>query len=86
MKTAINQRFKILIDRYFDGNQRQVAIKSGLKTGTVNTMYKGTSDPSFSNAATLFDHVKQWVNPYWFLLGDGPMELTEDSHVSEPEI
>lgn len=38
MKTSINQRIKILVDHFYDGNQRRASQETGINPSTIATM------------------------------------------------
>lgn len=76
MKTSINQRIKILVDHYYEGNQRLASKETGINPSTIATMYKDRAEPGFTSAAIFYEKLRSEINPDWFLIGDGELERT----------
>lgn len=83
MKTSINQRIKILVDHFYDGNQRRASQETGINPSTIATIYKNRAEPGFTSAAVFYEKLRSEVNPDWFLIGDGNLERSSnDSNVA----
>jgi transcriptional regulator with XRE-family HTH domain len=76
MSTTINERVKMVIDHFCQGNQRKFADKTGISQSTLSSITgtRGT-EPSF---ITLNKILKTFpVEPNWLMKDEGEMMLTE---------
>lgn len=76
---TINERIKLIIDFYYDGNVLEFERACGLKKDTLKHVVGGRlSKPSFDSLESIVRTVVL-LNPFWLITGQGSMENKETS-------
>lgn len=79
--STINERIKIIIERYYNGSQRAFAEAIGTSSSVVNGIVgKRKSSPSFEILQKIYATVN--ISADWLLTGDG--DILTDNH-SKPD-
>jgi len=70
MQQTINERFKIIVERWYNGNDLAFAKSMGKFSSSFSKIINGTVNP---RAATLQEVCKSIpeLNPSWLLMGEG---------------
>lgn len=75
MSTDIHERILQIIDNEYNGVKTDFAKKNDLKKGTVFSMFKKGTNPSFELIASVLNNHRE-INPYWLILGEGQIADT----------
>lgn len=76
MPNPVLKRISQIIDYQYKKNKSSFLKKTGIKDGTFYSMYKNDSYPSYDTIIRVLKAHKK-INPYWFILGEGEMELNK---------
>lgn len=69
---TINDRFKIIVDRWYNGNMLAFAKSMGKFSSSVNRIITGSANPKASTLKQVCDAIPE-LSPAWLLLGEMPM-------------
>jgi transcriptional regulator with XRE-family HTH domain len=85
MQTTINQRVKILIDHFAEGNQRDFAKAIGLSPSTINTVIGSRqTKPGYEIINAIISRYDN-VNTEWLFKGTGEMLLTDQQQAKDKQ-
>ena len=81
---TINERFKIIVERWYAGNDLKFAKSMGKYSSSFTKVINGTVNP---RAATLQEVCKAIpeLNPSWLLMGEGAITRTPDVLVTRKD-
>lgn len=74
---TINDRFKIIVEKWYRGNDLAFAKSMGKFSSSFSKIINGTVNPRATTLQRVCESLPQ-LNPTWLLMGEGDMERSED--------
>lgn len=76
METTINERVKLISEKYFKGNTSAMARAISVKQSTLRDIIgERQSAPSYETLKAIVDYATININSDWLMLGKGDMEI-----------
>lgn len=86
---TINERFRIIVDKWYNGNDSAFSQAMGKFSSSFAKVINGTTSPRASTLQEVCNLIPE-LNPTWLLMGEGSMtrdgDLTQDAKTAYNEI